>query len=146
VVLIASAGVIAWRAYRHEPAGEEPVPSIRIPAALAIGAAIGLVAGLSGTGGGIFLSPLVLLLGWTGPRRTAGLAAPFIWINSAAGLLGVASSSAALPSGILVLGAAVLAGGVVGTSLGIRRLPPRALLTLLAVVLVVAGAKFLLPA
>jgi uncharacterized membrane protein YfcA len=146
LVLIVSATVIAWRAYAHEGSGDEPVRAVPIPVALAIGAIIGLVAGLSGTGGGIFLSPLVLLLGWAGPRRTAGMAAPFIWINSAAGLLGVTSVTSSLPSGILVLAVAVLAGGVVGTSLGIRRLPARALLVVLSIVLVVAGGKFLLPA
>ena len=146
VVLIASAVVIAWRAYAHEPTVEEQVRNVPVPVALTAGAVIGLVAGLSGTGGGIFLSPLVLLLGWAGPRRTAGLAAPFIWINSAAGLLGLASVTSSLPSGILLLAAAVVAGGLLGTSLGTRRLPARALLVVLSVVLVVAGGKFLLPA
>jgi hypothetical protein len=146
VVLLASAGVIAWRAVTHEPAGPEPEPRVPVPVALATGAVLGLVAGLSGTGGGIFLSPLVLLLGWAGPRGTAGLAAPFIWINSASGLLGLASVTASLPAAIGWLAVAVLAGGWLGTTLGIRRLPPRALLVVLAVVLVIAGGKFLLPA
>lgn len=146
VVLLLSAAVIAWRAVTHEQSGTEPVPQVPPSTALAIGAALGLVAGLTGTGGGIFLSPLVLLLGWAGPRGTAGLAAPFILINSASGLLGLASVTSRLPVGIAWLAAAVLAGGLVGTTLGIRRLPPRALLIVLAVVLVIAGGKFLLPA
>jgi uncharacterized membrane protein YfcA len=146
MVLLVSAAVLAWRAWTHEAAGKEPSADIFLGTALAIGAAIGLVAGLSGTGGGIFLSPLMLLLGWAGPRGTAGLAAPFIWVNSLAGLLGIASTTSALPAGIIWLGASVLAGGLVGTTLGIRHLPPRALLTVLAVVLVIAGGKFLLPA
>lgn len=144
-VLLASAAVIAWRAVAHQPAGAEPSPQVPVPTALLTGATLGFVAGLSGTGGGIFLSPLVLLLGWSGPRGTAGLAAPFIWINSASSLLGLASVTDNLPNGIPWLAAAVLAGGLVGTTLGIRRLPPRALLIVLAVVLVIAGGKFLLP-
>lgn len=146
VVLLLSAAVIAWRAFTHESAGNEPSQKVPLPSALAIGAAIGLVAGLTGTGGGIFLSPLVLLLGWAGPRGTAGLAAPFIWINSVSGLLGLTSIATTLPDGILWLAAAVLLGGLLGTTLGIRRLPPRALLVVLSIVLVIAGGKFLLPA
>lgn len=146
VVLLASAGVILWRAFAQEPAQPEPVPRVPVLTALMTGTALGLVAGLTGTGGGIFLSPLVLLLGWAGPRRTAGLAAPFIWINSLGGLLGLATITERLPNGIAVLAGAVVVGGLVGTSLGIRRLQPRALLAVLAVVLVIAGAKFLLPA
>lgn len=146
VILLASAAVIAWRAFTHEAQRPEPEPRIPPGIALATGAALGLVAGLSGTGGGIFLSPLVLLLGWAGPRGTAGLAAPFILINSASGLLGLASVTTSLPQGIGWLAAAVLAGGLVGTTLGINRLPARALLVVLATVLTIAGGKFLLPA
>ena len=146
VVLLLSAAVIGWRAYKREISGPEPSPKVGLPTALAVGAGIGLVAGLSGTGGGIFLSPLVLLLGWAGPRGTAGLSAPFILINSLSGLLGLRSVANVLPDGILLLAASVLLGGLVGTTLGIRRLPPRALLAVLAVVLVIAGGKFLLPA
>jgi hypothetical protein len=146
VVLIASAGVIAWRAFSHESPGPEPTPRVPVTTALAAGAALGLVAGMSGTGGGIFLSPLVLLLGWAGPRGTSGLAAPFILVNSLSGLLGMASVTATLPGGIGWLAAAVLAGGLVGTTLGINRLPPHRLLVVLAAVLVIAGGKFLLPA
>jgi hypothetical protein len=145
VVLLASAAVIAWRAFTRELSGPEPAPHVPLATALATGAGLGLVAGLSGTGGGIFLSPLVLLLGWAGSRGTAGLAAPFIWINSASGLLGLTSVTESLPDGIAWLAAAVLAGGLLGTTLGINRLPPRALLMVLAVVLLIAGGKFLLP-
>lgn len=146
VVLLGSAAVICWRALTHEPRGPEPAPRVPVATAFVTGAALGLVAGLSGTGGGIFLSPLVLLLGWAGPRGTAGLAAPFILINSASGLLGLATVTSALPDGIGWLAVAVLAGGLVGTTLGINRLPPRALLVVLAIVLTIAGGKFLLPA
>ncbi len=146
VVLLLSAAVITWRALKHDKAGDEPAPRVPILIAMATGAGTGLVAGLSGTGGGIFLSPLVLLLGWAGPRGTSGLAAPFILINSVSGLLGLASVTAHLPRGMIWLAVAVLAGGLVGTTLGIQRLAPRKLLLALAVVLVIAGGKFLLPA
>jgi hypothetical protein len=144
VVLLLSALVLAWRAYSHLHAVEEG--PIRLPTgmALVIGAAIGALSGLTGTGGGIFLSPLLLLAGWAGPRRTAGLAAPFILFNSAAGLIGLGSASAHFPAGLPWLAAAVLAGGYVGTRLGTERLPARALLALLAAVLLIAGTKLLL--
>jgi uncharacterized membrane protein YfcA len=143
-VLLVSALVLALRAYRTaQPVDEAP---IRLPfaAALAIGAAIGLLSGLTGTGGGIFLSPLLLLAGWAGPRRTSGIAAPFILVNSASGLAGLGGSAAHFPPALPWLAAAVLAGGYVGTQLGAHRLPARALLALLAIVLTIAGTKLLL--
>ncbi len=145
IVLIASAAVLIWRSSQQESAGPEPALAIPPATALGVGAVLGFVAGLSGTGGGIFLSPLLLLLGWAGPRRTAGLAAPFILLNSASGLLGLTSVTGNLPEGIGWLALAVLVGGFVGTSLGIRRLPAQSLLRVLAAVLLIAGAKFLLP-
>jgi hypothetical protein len=145
LVLLVSAAVLAWRAStRVQPAEEGPI-GLPVPMALAIGAAIGILSGLTGTGGGIFLSPLLLLAGWAGPRRTSGLAAPFILLNSAAGLTGLGwASSAHFPAGLPWLAAAVLAGGYVGTQLGAHRLPARALLALLSVVLLIAGTKLLL--
>jgi uncharacterized membrane protein YfcA len=143
-VLLASAVVLAWRAYASAPTADEGPVRLPVRLALAIGAVIGLLSGLTGTGGGIFLSPLLLLAGWAGPRRTAGLAAPFILLNSAAGLSGLGLASAHLPAGLPWLAASVLAGGYVGTQLGAHRLPARALLALLAAVLLIAGTKLLL--
>jgi len=143
-VLLVSAMVLAWRAgNRAQPVDEGP---IRLPfaTALMIGAAIGLLSGLTGTGGGIFLSPLLLLAGWAGPRRASGIAAPFILLNSASGLAGLGGSAAHFPSSLPWLAVAVLAGGYVGSQLGAHRLPARALLALLAVVLTIAGTKLLL--
>ena len=110
------------------------------------GAAIGLLSGLTGTGGGIFLSPLLLFAGWAGPRGAAGLAAPFICMNSLAGLIGVQWTANSLPPEMPLLAAAVLAGGWVGTALGLERLPRRGLILALSAVLLVAGGKLLLPA
>ena len=61
---------------------------VSVPAALVIGAALGLLAGLTGVGGGIFLSPVLLLAGWADLRTTAATSVTFILANSAAGLLG----------------------------------------------------------
>jgi uncharacterized protein len=97
-------------------------------------------------GGGIFLSPLVVLAGWETPRRTAGAAVTFILVNSVAGLLGHLSTAGRVPAGTAPLAAAALAGGLYGSWLGARRLPPLAIRRLLAVVLVIAGTKLVLVA
>ena len=108
------------------------------------GLALGFLSGLTGVGGGIFLSPLLLYMGWAETRATSGVAAPFILVNSIAGLLGHFSSVAQLPSNIPVWGAAVLIGGWIGATYGSRRAPPPVLRQLLSLVLVVAGAKLVL--
>jgi uncharacterized protein len=140
-VLLASAGLLVWRAYSPRFAGEErPVRTRAVPAVM-IGAAIGLLSGLTGTGGGIFLSPIILLMGWAGPRNTAGISAPFIMVNSVAGLAGSSFAAQSLPASMLLFAACALAGAFVGTWLGIRKLPPRALIVMLAVVMTIAGIK-----
>ncbi|MDQ7849956.1 MAG: sulfite exporter TauE/SafE family protein [Armatimonadota bacterium] len=110
-----------------------------------LGAGIGLLAGLTGVGGGIFLSPLLVLTGWATVREQAGVAAAFILINSAAGLAGVVGRTGSLPPPVYLWAGAAVAGGLVGTELGSRRLGPTALRRLLALVLIIAGLKLLLP-
>jgi uncharacterized membrane protein YfcA len=116
-----------------------PPPWITLPA----GAILGLLAGLTGTGGGIFLSPLIILNSWEEPRHTSGVVAGFILLNSVAGLAGNAASVGHLPHELPVFLAAVGAGALLGTWLGVERLPRPWLLRTLGVVLVVAGAKLL---
>jgi uncharacterized protein len=115
-----------------------------LPIALLTGALLGFLAGLTGVGGGIFLSPLLLYMGWAETRPTSGVAAPFILVNSIAGLLGHLSSVQQLPSNIPVWAIAVLVGGFLGASYGSRRAPPPVLRQLLSLVLLIAGAKLLL--
>lgn len=124
-------------------AGREPKPP-RLVVALPVGAGLGVLAGLTGTGGGIFLSPLILLLGWEDARRTSGVAAAFILINSAAGLAGNYASLGHLPSGLPVLAGAVAVGAIIGSWLGSRRLDKRRVLQGLGLVLLIAGAKLVL--
>jgi len=146
VVLLCSAALLIWRARGGESALAERTLQVPWPAAVGSGAVIGLFSGLTGTGGGIFLSPLLLFTGWAGPRGAAGLAAPFIWVNSLAGLIGVQWAANSLPAELPWLAAAVLAGGWLGTALGLQRLPARSLLWALSAVLLIAGGKLLLPA
>jgi uncharacterized membrane protein YfcA len=119
-------------------------PDVRDPPilpAVGCGAAIGFLSGLTGTGGGIFLSPLLLVLGWSQVRIASGVAALFIWFVSLAGLLGNISSVRALPSELPVYLGAVLAGAVIGTTLGTGRLSVPGVLKALGLVLIVAGFK-----
>lgn len=112
-------------------------------AALAFGAAIGLLSGLTGVGGGIFLSPVLLYMGWAETRATSGVAAPFILVNSIAGLLGHFSSVAQLPPSVPVWGAAAVIGGWIGATYGSKRAPAPVLRQLLSLVLIVAGVKLI---
>ena len=110
-------------------------------AAVIAGLAIGFLSGLTGVGGGIFLSPLLLYTGWAETRATSGVAAPFILVNSMAGLLGHFSSVAQLPPDIPVWGAAAIVGGWIGATYGSKRAPAPVLRQLLSLVLIVAGVK-----
>jgi uncharacterized membrane protein YfcA len=114
-----------------------------IPAALLIGAAIGFLSGLTGVGGGIFLSPLILLLGWAKVREVSAVAALFILVNSISGLLGHLSSLQAMPPCLPALALAALGGGITGSFLGSRRIPASGIVRALSVVLVIAGIKLL---
>jgi uncharacterized membrane protein YfcA len=106
------------------------------------GVAIGFLSGLTGTGGGIFLSPILLFLGWSDTRTASGVAAFFILCNSVAGLLGNVAIVKALPPNLWVYGIAVTLGAIIGTTLGIQWRPPM-ILKALGLVLVVAGLKLL---
>ncbi|MGH8740410.1 MAG: sulfite exporter TauE/SafE family protein, partial [Burkholderiales bacterium] len=137
----------AWQLWRSGRAGNE-MRELREPPlgwALLIGAAMGLLAGLTGVGGGIFLSPLLLMLGWAGTKQTSAVAAPFILVNSAAGLAAlIVAGSASLPGYVGILAAAVLAGGWMGAEYGSRRFANPLVRRVLAVVLALAGGKMFL--
>ncbi len=123
-----------------------PSPNKKIPLsiALACGAGIGLLSGLIGVGGGIFLSPLILLMGWAGIKEQAGVAAAFILVNSIAGMFGHFVALKSLPNVLPFWIIASAVGGIVGSRLGSRRLGSLTLRRLLAVVLVVAVVKLFL--
>lgn len=113
-----------------------------VPVAVAAGAGIGLLAGLTGTGGGIFLSPLLIYMAWSTTRAASGVVIVFILCNSIAGLAGNIMSVRALPPELPYYIAAVIAGAGIGSWLGIK-LPIGAILKALGVVLVVAGTKLI---
>lgn len=140
VVLLASAGRLFWQ---PERLAVRPVKSPALAIILPTGAVLGLLAGLTGTGGGIFLSPLIILFGWEGARKTSGIAAAFIFLNSAAGMLGNLASINDLPPALPFLIGAVAIGALAGSWLGVARLPRVRLLQGLGIVLVIAGLKLI---
>lgn len=113
------------------------------PLMIAAGGGIGLLAGLTGTGGGIFLAPLLLWTGWASMRQALGLSAAFILLNSAAALTANLASMRALPATLPLWAAAALAGGLVGTELGGRWLSPALLRLLLSLLLIAAALRLL---
>lgn len=112
--------------------------------ALASGAAIGFLSGMTGTGGGIFLAPLILLLGWVETRRAAAVSAAFNLLNSAAALAGTWTTIASLPPALPWWLVAAGAGGAVGAWLGSRHLPTAALRYLLSALLGLSAVKMLM--
>jgi uncharacterized membrane protein YfcA len=111
-----------------------------------IGAALGLLAGMVGVGGGIFLSPLLMFLGWADAKKTAAVSAAFIVLNSIGGL--AAQTLTAMPDWkvIVPLSVVVLIAGVAGSKLGANHFTPLWLQRLLAAVLLVASVKLLVQA
>jgi uncharacterized membrane protein YfcA len=140
LVLLGAAVRLFWQ---PERLALRPVHTPSLAVTLPTGAALGMLAGLTGTGGGIFLSPLIILFGWEDARKTSGIAAAFILLNSAAGLLGNLGSVQRLPPELPALVASVFGGAMLGTWLGVSRLPRHHLLQGLAVVLVIAAVKLL---
>ncbi|MDG3576918.1 sulfite exporter TauE/SafE family protein [Rhizobium sp. YJ-22] len=112
-----------------------------LPAAIAVGAVIGFISGTTGTGGGVFLAPVILAFGWATARQTAATTAVYNLLASAAALAGASTSyeGVALPSSWWI--AAVVAGGGLGAFVGSRFLSERILRGILALLLLVSGIK-----
>jgi uncharacterized membrane protein YfcA len=143
VVLLYAGWQLWWSATR----GEElrPTRPLPIPLAMAIGGVLGILSGLTGVGGGIFLSPLLLLFGWAGTKQTSATSAPFILVNSIAGLAaGLVGNPVPPPDYAWWLMAAVLVGGWAGAEYGSKRFANPIIRRMLALVLAIAGGKMVL--
>jgi uncharacterized membrane protein YfcA len=114
---------------------------INLPLALFIGALIGFLSGLIGIGGGIILSPVILLLGWANIKQTAAVSALFIFVNSVSGLFGFVSKGGSLPVSSVSLIAIVLIGGILGGYFGSKKMNIPMLRNVLALVLLIAVFK-----
>lgn len=136
VLLLAGVTMVLRRELTNDQDRETPLWG-----AVGVGAVVGLVSGLTGVGGGVFLAPTLIALHWASPKQTAALSAPFILANSTVGLIGVLLAGQ-FPSphfGLYAL--AALGGAVVGTTIGLRWLSHTATRFLLAGILIAAGVQ-----
>jgi len=138
----------AWKLYTTKSRESEDLfsnpPSVHI--ALIVGAIIGLLSGIIGVGGGIFLSPIILLFGWSDPKTTAGIAALFIWVNSASGLIGSSiSGQNVLEFDVLIpFAIAVLIGGYLGSKFGSEKFSQKTVRNTLVSVMLIAAIRQIL--
>lgn len=131
--------------YKQTPAGEKVV--LAVPPAsfgMAIGFFIGLVSGIVGVGGGIFLSPLLILMGWADAKHTAAVSAAFVLVNSMAGLFGHIQRASPMSIDIWPLAMIAFVGGSLGALWGARWLGNLTLRRILGGVLGLAATKSLL--
>ena len=140
IVLMLTAFRMAWFVLRPlAPTAATRRP--RMGVAMGCGGVVGAVSGITGTGGGIFLSPILLIFRWADTKRAAATSALFILVNSLAALGGLASNGWKPAPWLIILAAAACVGGVIGATYGSRHATPRALNVVLALVLCLAGAK-----
>ncbi|GMV87351.1 MAG: hypothetical protein AMXMBFR81_02820 [Chthonomonas sp.] len=135
----------AWRLVLPDRA-REPRPLPGMGARLGMGGVMGFASGIVGVGGGIFLSPVLILTGWANAKRAGAASAAFIVVNSAAGLIPRSGDLAMLQPHDGGLVASAVAGSLVGSWLGTRKLGLGALRQVLAVVLVFAAVKLAMKA
>ena len=148
ILLSVTLVVAAWKIYTTKsdrivnPFSNRPPVHI----ALIVGVVIGLLSGIIGVGGGIFLSPVILLFGWSDPKTTAGVAAVFIWLNSAAGLIGSSlSGQNVIEIGVLIpFALAVLIGGYLGSKFGSEKFSQNSVKNLLISVMLIAATRQIL--
>ena len=112
--------------------------------AAALGALLGFLAGATGIGGGIFLSPILIALGWANVKEAASVASAFIVLNSLAGLAARLPRTPIEPHYVVPFVSIVIVGAILGSFMGARRLPFRAVQVSLGFVLLIAAAKNLL--
>ena len=145
IVLLAAAAAVSITARRAAQTDTgRAVPSVPFLPAMLVGGVIGLLSGLTGTGGGIFLSPVLLLARWSETRAASGIASAFIIANSIAGLAGNVARLAAVPPALPLWIAAVIAGAILGSEIGNRQGHTLLLRRALSLVLVIAGLKLIL--
>lgn len=135
------AAIQLWRtasgAMRDDASARVPHPLL----AGSAGALIGVVSGLTGTGGAIFLTPLLLFAHWAKTREASGLSVGFVLANSLAGLAGLNAAAITFPASMPIWFTAVAIGAFIGARLGTSKLPVPVLKRVLAIVLVIASGK-----
>jgi len=139
LLLVAAAALMVFKR-ASDTAEARPVPLL--PAA-AVGAGAGFISGLTGVGGGVFLTPLLIAFGWASPKRAAALSPPFILCNSVVGLAGVLLAGQKLAPGTPLYAVGALAGAIIGTAIGLRWMSERLTRHTLATILLFAGLRLL---
>ena len=117
------------------------VKQVKLWQGIVVGGSIGFFSGLIGIGGGVILGPIILLLHWGKVKEAAAVSALFIWVNSAAGLIGQLSSGVVINPEAFILVAIAVIGGFFGSYFGSKKLNNKSLRYLLAFVLVIASVK-----
>jgi len=143
IVLILSGLLMIRSAWRGKSAAEAATSPPFLPA-LMTGAVIGLFSGITGTGGGIFLAPVILTINWVDLRKTVAVTAVYNLLNSSAALLGAYATLGSLPSSLPVLLLAVGVGAFLGSGIGSLYLPDRILRLILALILLGSGIRLLI--
>ena len=138
----------AWKLYSTKDSHSSVEVNRPPPAQIAVGVGfmIGILSGIIGVGGGIFLSPIILLFGWSDPKTTAGISAVFIWVNSFSGLIGsTVSGQLALDVSTLVpFSIAVLIGGYIGSKFGSEKFSQNSIRCMLVAVTLIAAIRQIL--
>lgn len=142
-VLILSGLQMGSTAFRGKSSGSDTPVTPPFWSALATGAIIGFVSGTTGTGGGVFLAPIILSMNWGTARQTAATTAVYNLLNSAAALLGAYAAWNQIPPSLPLWLVAVAAGGSVGAYIGSRYLSDRWLRGILAILLLASGLKLI---
>lgn len=127
----------------YKPSEKKAIKAPSFMIAMAVGALIGFFSGMTGIGGGIILSPLLLLLNWANIKETAAVSSLFIFLNSISGLVGTWHGGIVLPPNIIYWVMAGLAGGLVGAYAGSHKFTVKWLTYALSLVLLIAGVKLL---
>ncbi|HEY5614138.1 MAG TPA: sulfite exporter TauE/SafE family protein [Lysobacter sp.] len=143
ILLVAAAGVFRHAARAENEDIEATGRQVPWFPALLVGAVIGVLSGLTGTGGAIFLTPLLLFAHWMPTREASGTSVAFVWINSLTGLAGLLHATGTLPVALPLWLVVVAIGALIGTQLGLRWLPVRNLRYALGIVLLIASGKLI---
>lgn len=140
IFLILASVLMVIREYVKKP--EEPYKQIPLMTGLIIGSIIGFISGLIGVGGGVFLSPIIIMFSWTSVKNVSGIAALFILVNSVAGLAGHITGISHIDFDIIYWIVAVMIGGMAGSYFGTIIFNNRVIIVFLSLVLLTAGLKF----
>ncbi len=138
--------MLLYSAYRFitvKKEDEKPTVQYKFFYAVTTGIIIGFLAGLTGTGGGIFLSPLIIFAAWTTTKGASGTVAIFIFFNSLFGLMGNITSLSATPPTLPLYAGAALFGGIIGSRIGVHYFKHTAIKRTLGLVLLIASLKLM---